>query len=160
MTKAAAGVAVMLGLASPAFAQARALEGVWGVVTQDRNCTTNAAQGSPTRALVTYHADGTVSESRYIPVFALGQLSEGHGTWNFAGGGTFAGHVVAMVNFDTAAGTPPGLPVFQAGWQVATQTIILTGPDSFTMTGRSEFVNLNRDVYRVGCASRVGERFR
>ena len=159
MTKAAAGVAVMLGLASPAFGQAR-LEGVWGVVTQDRNCTTNAAQGQPTRALVTYHGDGTVRESRYIPVFAQGQLSEGHGTWNSAGGETFAGKVVSMVNFDTAPGTPPGAPVFQAGWQVATQTIVLTGPDTFTMTGSSQFFNLNREVYRVGCASRVGERFR
>ena len=88
MMKAAAGVAVMLGLAGPAFAQARGLEGVWAVATQDRDCTTNAARGTPTRALVTYHGDGTVSESRYIPVFALGQLSEGHGTWDFAGGGT------------------------------------------------------------------------
>jgi hypothetical protein len=62
-----------------------------------------------------------------------------------------------MVNFDTAPGTSPA---FQAGWQIATQTITLTGPDNFTMTGSSQFFNLNREVYRVGCASRVGERFK
>jgi hypothetical protein len=159
MTNAAAGVAVLLGLAGPAFAQARGLEGVWGIVTQERNCTTNAALGSPTRAMVTYHADGTLHESRYIPVFATGQLSEVHGTWSFAGGGTFATRNVTMINFDTPAGTPPGLPTFQAGWMVGVQNVVLTGPDSFTMTGTTQFFNLNREVYRVGCASRVGERF-
>ena len=160
MARAAAGVAVMLALASPAFAQARALEGVWGIVTQDRDCTTNAARGTPTRALITFHGDGTFRETRYIPVFAPGQLSDGHGNWTFAGSGTFAGHVVSMLNFDSAAGTPPGSPGFQAGWLVATQNYVLTGPDSFTMTGSTQFINLNREVYRVGCASRVGERFR
>ena len=65
-----------------------------------------------------------------------------------------------MANFDSAAGTPPGSPGFQAGWLIATQSLALTGPDSFTMTGSTQFINLNREVYRVGCASRVGERFR
>jgi hypothetical protein len=156
----AAVVAVTLGIAGPAFAQARGLEGVWGVLTQNRNCTTNAAIGSPTHALVTYHADGTISESQYIPVFAVGQVSESHGSWGFSGGGTFAARFVRMINFDTAAGTPPGSPGFQAGWMVGTQTFDLTGPDSFTQTGSTQFFNLNRQVYRVGCASRVGERFK
>ena len=87
-------------------------------------------------------------------------MSEGHGTWTSAGGATFRGRVVTMVQFDTPPGTPAGLPVFQAGWQIATQTITVTGPDSFTMTGSSQFFNLLREVYRSGCASRVGERFR
>ena len=39
------------------------------------------------------------------------------------------------------------------------QTITLSGPNNFTSTGRTEFINLNREVWRVGCASRVGERF-
>jgi hypothetical protein len=159
MTRAAVGVAVVLGLAGPAFGQSRGLEGVWGVVTQERNCTTNAALGPPTRALVTYHGDGTVSESRYIPVFAVGQLSDVHGNWSHIGGATFTARTVLMINFDTPAGGPPGLPVFQAGWMVGTQNFVLTGPDSFDMTGTTYFFNLNREVYRVGCASRVGERF-
>lgn len=160
LSRAAVGMAVLLGATSPAFGQSRGLEGVWGVVTQDRNCTTNAAQGSPTRALVTYHGDGTVSESRYIPVFAIGQLSDVHGTWRHTGGATFTASTVLMINFDTPAGGPPGSPVFQAGWMVGTQSFVLTGPDAFTMTGSTQFFNLNREVYRVGCASRVGERFK
>jgi hypothetical protein len=155
----AIGVAVLLGAAEQASGQPRALEGVWGVVTQERNCATNAAIGPPTRALVTFHAGGTITESRYIPVFAPGQLSDGHGLW--AGDGpTYTGRVVTMVQFETAPNTPPGSPGFQAGWQIATQTITLTGPDSFTMTGSSQFFNANREVYRTGCASRVGERFK
>jgi hypothetical protein len=152
--------ALFLGLAGPAFAQPRALEGVWGVVTQERNCATNAPLGPTTRALVTYHADGTVTESRYIPVFAPGQLSEGHGIWSHGGGQTFNGRVVTMVQFDSAPGSPPGSPGFQAGWQIATQTITMSGPDNFTMTGSSQFFNLSREPYRTGCASRVGERFK
>jgi hypothetical protein len=157
MTRAAVAVAVLLGLASPAFAQARALEGVWAVATQDRNCATNAPQGSPTRALVTYHADGTVSESRHIPVFATGQLSESHGIWNHDGRGNYQGRVVTMINFASAAGTAPS---FQAGWMLATQTIALVGPNAFTMTGSTDFYNLDLQVYRVGCATRVAERLR
>jgi hypothetical protein len=126
-------------------------------VTQERNCSTGAAIGPTTRALVTYHAQGTVSESRYIPVFALGQLSDGHGTWRRDGDNTFIGRVVTMVQFDSPPNTPPGV---QAGWQIASQTISLQDKDSFTMSGSSEFVNLAGEVYRVGCATRVGQRFR
>jgi hypothetical protein len=159
--RAGLSVAVLLASTSTAFGQGNPLEGVWGVVTQDRNCTTNAPTAAPpTRAVVTYHAGGAVHESRYIPVFAAGQLSEGHGIWRSAGGTTFTSRVVTMVQFDTAPNTPPGSPGFQAGWQVATQTITLTGPDSFTMTGSSQFFNTSREIYRVGCASRVGERFK
>jgi hypothetical protein len=151
--------AALFGLTST-LAEAQSLQGVWGVVTQDRDCVTNAPRGLPTRALITYNADGTVRESRYIPVFAPGQLSEAHGIWSHAGGLTYTGRVVTMVLFDTAPGTPPGSPGFQAGWQVATQTITLSGPDGFTMTGSSQFFNTNREIYRAGCASRVGERFK
>ena len=150
----------VLAPASPAFAQARTLEGVWGIVTQDRNCTTNAPQGPPTRAVITYEAGGTLSESTYIPVFAIGQRSQGHGTWSHDGGLTYAARTLTMILFDTPPGTAPGLPFFQAGWQVATNTITLSGPDNFTAVGSSQFFNLNREVYRVGCASRVGERFK
>ena len=160
VVRGAFGAAVLLGATSPAFGQAKGLEGVWAVTTQERNCTTNAPLGPPTRALVTYHTGGTVDESRYIPVFALGQLSTGHGTWAHDGGATFVGRVVTMVQFDTAPNTPPGSPGFQAGWLVNTQFITMSGRDSFTMTGSGQFYNLNREVYRTGCASRTGERFK
>jgi hypothetical protein len=154
---AAVGISVLTGTASPAYAEVNSLRGAWAVVTQERNCSTGAAIGPTTRALVTYHAQGTVSESRYIPVFALGQLSDGHGTWRRDGDNTFIGRVVTMVQFDSPPNTPPGV---QAGWQIASQTISLQDKDSFTMSGSSEFVNLAGEVYRVGCATRVGQRFR
>lgn len=160
MARAAAGVALLLGVANQAFAQAMTLQGAWLVVTQQRNCTTDAPIGAPHRALVTFHAGGTLSDSSAVPSFAVGQRSEGHGTWSRDGGQTYAARWVAMLQFDTAPNTPPGSPGFQAGWQVATNTISLSGPDSFTSTGVSEFVNLSGQVYRVGCASRTAERFK
>jgi hypothetical protein len=153
-------VATLVAWTGTANAEWMTLKGVWGVVTQERNCETNAPLGPTTRAIVTYHLGGTISESRYVPVFATGQLSEGHGHLDYAGGRNYKARVVTMVNFDTPSGTPPGLPVFQAGWQIAEQRITMTGPDTFTMTGRSEFVNLAGEVYRTGCASREGARFK
>jgi hypothetical protein len=129
-------------------------------VTQERNCTTNAALGPPTRALVTFNTGGTVSEDRSIPVFATGQLSGTHGIWNHDGGASFSTRLVTIVHFETAPGTPTGSPGFQAGWLVNTQTITMSGPDNFTSTGSGQFFNLNREVYRVGCATRVGERLK
>lgn len=159
VARAAAAVALLLGVASPGFAQARTLEGVWLVVTQPRNCSTNAPMGPPHRALVTFHAGGTLSDSSAVPSFAGGQRSEGHGIWRHDGGLRYAVRWVAMIQFDTPAGTPPGSPGFLAGWQVATNDIVLSGPDSFTSTGQSEFLDLSGQVYRVACASRVAERF-
>jgi hypothetical protein len=160
MARAAAAVALLLGASTAAFAQARTLEGAWIVVTQQRNCTTNAPIGQPHRALVTYHAGGTLSDSSAVPGFAIGQRSEGHGIWRHDGGQSYAVRWVAMIQFDTPAGTPPGSPGFLAGWQVATNAIELSGPDSFTSTGVSEFLDLNGQVYRVACASRTAERFK
>jgi hypothetical protein len=155
----AAAIALLLG-ATPVLAQAMTLQGVWIVVTQQRSCTTDAPIGAPHRALVSYHAGGTLSDSSAVPSFAIGQRSEGHGTWRHDGGRTYGVRWVAMMQFDTAPNTPPGSPGFQAGWQVATNTVTLSDADTFTSTGVSEFLDLSGNVYRVACASRVGERFR
>ena len=100
-----------------------------------------------------------MSDTSAVPAFLVGQRSEGHGTWRHNGGQTYDVRWVAMIVFETAPGDPPGSPGFVPGWQVATNTVTLTGPDSFTSVGVSQFVNLNGDIYRVGCASRVAERF-
>jgi hypothetical protein len=157
---AAVGAAVLVAGASPAFAQGAALEGVWAIVTQERNCSTGAAIGPTTRAMVTYNAGGTLTESTSIPVFAVGQRSDGHGTWNAAGPGRFSARTATMILFDTAPGTPPFSPGFQAGWQVATNVITLSGPNAFTAVGSSQFYDVNRVFYRQGCVTRTGERFR
>jgi hypothetical protein len=77
MAQAVAGVALLLGVANPAFAQAMTLQGTWLVVTQGRNCATNDPIGPPHRALVTFHAGGTLSDSSDVPAFAVGQRSQG-----------------------------------------------------------------------------------
>ena len=152
--------ALVIGIASPAVVQAQTLEGVWGVVTQPVNCTTNAPVGPPERGLLTYNNGGTFTESSGGLAFAPGQRSDGHGSWASTGGLTASGRLVAMILFDTAPGTPPGSPGFQAGWLIATHRITLSGPDSFTATNTVQFFDLARTVYRNACATRIGERFK
>jgi hypothetical protein len=154
------GAAMVLGIASADVVHAQPLEGVWSVVTQPVNCTTNAPVGPPERGLVTYHQGGTFSESSGGLAFAPGQRSPGHGTWGPSGGLAYAGRLVAMILFETAANTPPGSPGFQAGWLVATHSIVLSGFDRFSATATVQFVNLDRTVYRNACATRAGERFK
>jgi len=162
IARAACGVALLIGVPIPAFAQGMTLQGTWLVVTQPRNCTTDVPMGAPHHAIVTFHAGGTLSDSSNVQAFAVGQRSEGHGIWRHDGAHTYAANWVAMINFQTVPNTPPtppGSPGFQAGWQVASNRITLTGPDSFTSVGVSNFVDLSGQIYRVGCASRTAERF-
>jgi hypothetical protein len=151
---------MMFGIASPALVQAQTLQGVWGVITQPVNCTTNTPFGPPERGLVTYHEGGTFTESSGGLAFAPGQRSNGHGSWAATGGLTYTGRLVAMILFETPPNTPPGSPGFQAGWLVATHRVTLSGPDSFTATATVQFVDPTRNVYRHVCATRVGERFK
>lgn len=153
------GVVLVAGVGT-ASAQGARLEGVWAIVTQERNCATGVAIGPTTRAMVTYNAGGTLTESTSIPVFAVGQRSDGHGTWSPSGAGRFAARTATMILFDTAPGTPPFSPGFQAGWQVATNVMSLSGPDAFTAVGSSQFYDVNRAFYREGCVTRTGTRFR
>lgn len=151
---------MMFGLYFPASVHAQTLQGVWGVVTQPVDCSTNAPLGPPERGLLTYIEGGTFTESSGGLAFAPGQRSPGHGTWGATGGSSYTGRLVAMILFDTAPNTPPGSPGFQAGWLVATHTVTQSGPDNFTATAAVQFFNLARNVYRNACATRVGERFK
>ena len=151
---------VLVSSVQAAFAQSpRSIEGAWGVALQQRDCTTQAPIGPPLRALVTYHEGGTLTESSGALAFLPGQRSVSHGTWNRQGL-AHSDQTVTMLLFDTAAGTPPGSPGFQAGWQIARHDITLSGPDNLTATGTSEFYNLAGQVYRTTCATRTGERLK
>ena len=154
----AVSAAALLMMVETAAAQAR-LEGVWGVTIQRRDCQTTAALGPPVRALVTFNQGGTLTETNGALAFSPDQRSIGHGTWSQTGGTTFADRTATLLLFDTAANTPPGSPGFQAGWEVTSHTITLSG-DTFTATGTAQFYNLNREVYRSGCVTRSGERFK
>ncbi len=153
------GSAVLIASAGPALAQGGTLVGIWAASITPRNCSTNAALGPPSRALYTYHQDGTVLESPGALLFAPGQRSDGHGTWTQTGEATFTERVVGLLLFETPP-NPPASPGFLAGWQLITATITMTDADHFTATGGSQFFDINRQVYRSGCATRVAERFR
>ena len=150
---------LLLGSANLALAQndPPTLQGVWGIVIQQRDCATDAPIGPPFRALTTYENGGTLTDSAAAAAFQPGQRSIAHGTWSKEGR-RYHDKAIAMIVFETAAGTPPGSPGFQAGWQVAEHWIRLTSQNTFTATGVSNFYTLNREVYRTSCSTRTGER--
>ena len=136
---------------------ARALEGVWAMSLTLRDCATLSPLGPPFRSLLTFHAGGTVSESP-AGQFAPGQRSPGHGVWLHAGGTTFSARIVAMVLFDTPPAPPA--PGFQAGWQLITSTFAITDRDRLNVSATTQFVDINRQVYRSACPTGTAERFR
>jgi hypothetical protein len=136
---------------------ARALEGVWAVRVQLRNCATGAALGPSFLSLVTFARGGTIVESGGGPGFAPGQRSTGHGTWTHEGGSTFVQRMITLVLFDTPAG--PAGPGFLAGWQRVTHTITVVNPNHATSHGTNEFYDSNGQLYRSGCSTAEAERF-
>lgn len=143
--------ALLLG-SGAASAQAPTLHGVWAQVITPRDCATNEPLPVPPfRVLLTFHRDGTVTESVGALSFAAGQRSIGHGQWAHDGGLAYSERTVAMILFDGG--------IFQAGWQVTTRTITMTDANHYTSSGAAQFYDLNRQLYRTGCATSVGERF-
>lgn len=141
------------GLTGVALAQPPTLEGAWAVVITLVNCTTKQPIGAPPfRTLLTFHRDGTSSESVGTTSFAPGQRSNGHGTWSHDGGLTYKEKTVAMILFEANS--------FLAGWQVINRHITMTDADHYSGYGPSEFYDLNGQVYRTACAASVGERIK
>jgi hypothetical protein len=157
----AVGAAVLIGGASPAFAQgARSLEGVWALTLTLRNFATGAPLGAPPeRSLLTFHQGGTMSGSAGSTAFAPGQRTDGHGTWAPAGPSTFSNRQVAIVAFTTPP-NPPASPGFQAGWQLISSTYTLSDDNNLTVAATVEFFDVNRANYRSLCVAGLGERFR
>lgn len=135
---------------------ARALEGVWAVRVQLRNCATGAALGPSFLSLVTFARGGTIVESGGGPGFAPGQRSTGHGAWTHEGGNTFVQRMITLIHFDTPAG--PGGPGFAAGWQRVTHTVTLADRNHATSQGTNEFYDSNGQQYRSGCSTAEAER--
>jgi len=146
-----------------------ALVGAWLVEVTLRNCTTGAPLGPPVHSLVSFHRGGTLSESLGSGSFAIGQRSPGHGAWTQEQARMFNQNMVNLIVFDTAPnlpGTPgfnPSLPVspgFFAGWQIVTHTIELSEADRFTSSGTNAFYKLDGTMYRTGCSTAAGRRFK
>ena len=150
----ALATALLLGTPGAAWAQGMTLTGVWAQVIAPRDCATNEPLPIPPfRALLTFHRDGTVTESVGSLSFAAGQRSIGHGLWAHAGGQTFHERTPAMILFDGGPG------MYQAGWQVTTRTITMIDANHYTGSGAAQFYDVNRQLYRTGCATSTGERF-
>jgi hypothetical protein len=144
------------------------LAGTWIVEVTTRNCTTNAPTGAPFSSLVTFHRDGTISESAGSRAFAPGQRSTGHGSWSRLAGGMYGQRMIALVLFDTPAnlpGTPgfdPAAPIspgFFAGWSVVSHTLHIDEDGRAVSAGTNEFYKADGTVYRAGCSTAVAQRF-
>ena len=152
------GAALVFLASGPAFAQARAIEGVWAMTITLRDCATGAQMGPPFMTLVTNHQGGTITESNGSPGYAPGQRTQGHGLWNHISGATFGSRIVASILFTTPPAPPS--PGFAAGWQVLTSTVTLTSDDALSGVARADFYDVNRQLYRSVCPTVAGERFR
>jgi hypothetical protein len=137
---------------------AQALVGAWAIQVTLRDCSTGAALGPPFRSLVTFHQGGTLSESPASTAFAAGQRSDGHGLWTHDGGNRFIQKMIALILFETAPNLPVS-PGFFAGWQTVTHTIEVTG-DTLSSSGTNGFFRTDRSLYRSGCSTATGERFK
>ena len=145
------------------------LAGVWFVQVTVRDCTTNAPLGAPFVSLGSYHEGGTLSDSTSTTSFAIGQRTDGHGTWKRTDGDTYRQNVVALIVFDTPPNLPgivgfdpthPISPGFFAGWQTVTHTIELADPNHFTSSGTNAFYRADGTRYRTGCSTSIAERFK
>lgn len=134
------------------------LKGTWFVQVTLRNCDTNAPLGQPFSSVVTFHQGGTTTEATSAPAFAIGQRSDGQGTWSHLRGSTYHQRMGALIRFDTPP-NPPASPGFLRGWQTVTQTVEQTDPDNFTSSGTNAFYRWDGELYRTGCSDAVGVRF-
>lgn len=149
---------VMAGTAMDARAQS-SIEGTWIVQVQLRACDTQALLGAPFNSLVTFEPDGTIIEAAEVPAFAVGQRLAAQGQWTALGGSRFAQRMAALIAFDTAP-NPPATPGFKRGGQVVTHVVQLIDADTMASSGTNGFYDLAGQLYRSGCSTATGRRFR
>ncbi len=152
-----------------AAAASAGLVGVWGVQVTLRDCASGAPLGLPFNSLVSAHQGGTMTESAGSLAFAAGQRTPGHGTWTRKGSHTYQQNVLSLILFDTEPnlpGTPtfdptlPASPGFFAGWLTINHTIVQSDADHLTSSGTNAFYRADATVYRTGCSTAVGQRFK
>lgn len=162
--------AVKVQAAGPSDAanEGGSLTGTWMIQVTRRDCATNAPLGPAFSSLVTFHGDGTLSESPSSAGFAPSQRGPGQGSWTPEPGHTYLQELIALVLFDTEPnlpGTPtfdptkPVSPGFFAGWQTVTHTIQFTDVDQIASSGTNAFYKANGELYRSGCSTATGQRF-
>jgi hypothetical protein len=138
------------------------LPGTWQVTTTQTDCQTGAPLPVPIfSALLSFHGNGTMTETTAAPAFAAGQRSIGLGVWRFGGERTFAVKSKALIEFTTPPTTTPPNPGFEAGSQILSQTITFSDHDRdhFSSAATTQFYDASGTEYRSGCATAVAERF-
>ena len=142
--------------------------GTWQIQVTLRDCASNAPLGT-FNSLVSFHRGGLLSESTASLAFAPGQRTAGQGTWARRHDHTFRQKMIALILFDTAPNLPgtPGFdpskpisPGFFAGWQTVSHQVELTDANHLTSAGTNAFYKSDGSVYRTGCSSATGQRFK
>jgi hypothetical protein len=142
--------------------------GTWQVQVTLRDCASNAPLGT-FGSLVTFHRGGSLSESAASLAFAPGQRTSGHGTWARRHDHTVRQKMIALILFDTAPNLPgmpgfdPSLPIspgFFAGWQTVNHKVELVDANHLTSAGTNAFYKSDGSVYRTGCSTATGQRFK
>ena len=145
------------------------LVGTWVVQVTLRDCTTGAPLRPAFNSLVTFNSGGTIAESTAGHAFAPTQRTNGHGSWARLPGGRYEQRMIALLLFDTPAnlpGTPgfdpasPVTPGFFAGWQTLSHTARMIDEDHSESEGTNAFYKTDGTLYRTGCSSAVGQRFK
>lgn len=145
------------------------LVGTWVVQVTLRDCTSGAPLRPAFNSLVTFNRGGTIAESTAGHAFEPTQRTNAHGTWTRLPEGRYEQRMISLLLFDTPAnlpGTPgfdpasPITPGFFAGWQTLTHTARMTDDDHTVSEGTNTFYKADGTVYRTGCSSAVGQRFK
>lgn len=137
----------------------RAIVGTWLVQVTLRNCQSNAPLGPAFNSMVTFHADGTVTEAAATPTFAPGQRTPAHGTWTRSGPRTYQQRMLALLAFNTPAGYPVPPGGFLAGGQTVNHTVTLVDGNHLTSAGTNQFYTTGLQLYRSGCSTAEAVRF-
>lgn len=131
----------------------RGIVGSWFVQVTLRNCQSGAALGPAFNSMVTFNADGTLTEAAASTSFAPGQRTPAHGTWTRSGPRTYQQNMLALIVFDTPAGYPVPPGGFLAGGQTVSHTVTLVDANHLTSTGTNAFYTTALQLYRTGCST-------
>ena len=132
----------------------RSLGGVWLVEITPRNCATGEPMlTAVTKALYTFHDDGTMSVSFVNNSFTL-ERTAAHGLWQRDLG--WSEYSFKFIHYRRNVSTGAF-----AGKQEGKGALVLAASgDEFTTDGSSTVFNVNGNPVSSGCSNSVGTRFK
>jgi|APFre7841882724_1041349.scaffolds.fasta_scaffold27094_3 hypothetical protein len=123
--------------------------GAWQVQVTPYNCATNADTAPAFDSLLTFHADGTLTETTSNRSFQPGQRSVGLGYWEKTDRDFFRAVFHAYVQYDSvipAPPAPPPVPVYKRGVQTVDQGIQMPDRDHFSGNAKVTFRDVNGTI--------------